>query len=160
MNVKKLIQASALCLLALPFTSFAGNKDYLLTIEAADGSVHTANISSFSVGLEGEPPTAALLLPAVQSVSSAARRVHNSAAEGEVFTSMSIESNSRNVYFRWDMTKVRVTSYSMNGSAVDDSPPAINVSFNYTKVETTYNEQTTSYDCSSGICQSTSLTGR
>ncbi|MCG7930168.1 MAG: type VI secretion system tube protein Hcp [Candidatus Thiodiazotropha lotti] len=154
MNKAKLTLINLLFIaLVLPLSAKAQNGLIELTIEYADGTIQRSLIDGFSVGLEGEEPKAALLLPAVQAAREAARRMENSVSKSELIPNILIQTNSEKTYYKWKLTNVMIKSYSMHGSNSDNSVPIETLTLSYERVEFSFNGMSNAFDCTSNSCK-------
>jgi hypothetical protein len=136
--------------LIFPHSVMAQSADIDVTIAFADGTVERSTIEGFSLGLEGEEPQAALLLPAVQAAREAARRSKANISKEELIPTILIESSTEESYYKWKLTNVMIKSYSIHGSS--NTIPIETLKLSYERVEYSFNGVAKSYDCTSKIC--------
>ncbi|MCG7955541.1 MAG: type VI secretion system tube protein Hcp [Candidatus Thiodiazotropha endolucinida] len=154
MNRAKLTLIKVLFIaLLLPLSAQAQNGSIDITIEYADGTIQHSSIEGFSIGLEGEEPKAALLLPAVQAAREAARRMEKSVSKGELIPNILIQTNNEKTYYKWKLTNVMIKSYSMHGSSSDNPVPTETLTLNYERVEYSFNGMSDAFDCTSNSCK-------
>ena len=157
-KINRIVNTSLLGIALLSFSAMVHANGYRLSIEMADGSVHTAKASGYSIGLEGEPSAVTLLLPAVQSAREVSRSMHRAAASGEIIPSLIIESKTDQIYLSYQLENVVVKSWSMSGDSDADSVPMDEFSIAYTTIEYSFNNEIMKFDCTSGVCLSASRT--
>ncbi|MBW9258876.1 MAG: type VI secretion system tube protein Hcp [Candidatus Thiodiazotropha sp. (ex. Lucinisca nassula)] len=138
--------------LLLPLSAQAQNGSIDIIIEYADGSIQHSSIEGFSIGLEGEEPKAALLLPAVQAAREAARRMEKSVSKGELIPNILIQTNSEKTYYKWKLTNVMIKSYSIHSSS-SNPVPTETLTLNYERVEYSFNGMSNVFDCTSNRCK-------
>jgi hypothetical protein len=152
---RKRFLAASVFSLGLPFQVFAQSPMvYQAIIDTADGTRFVETIQGFSVGLAGEEPSAALLLPAVSAARETARPVHKASRAGETLPVIIIEGSEDGAkpLLRIELKDVMITSYSLGGSA-DDTGPVEEFTLVYGEVQVTYHEtETYAYDCRAEIC--------
>ncbi|MES9862013.1 MAG: type VI secretion system tube protein Hcp [Candidatus Thiodiazotropha sp. LLP2] len=137
----------------IPLTASVQAGELLLTIEFEDGSIQRATIEGFKLGLEGDEPKTALLLPAVQAAREAARRMEDAVTKNEKIPTIILQTTAENTLYQWRLQNAMVKSYSMHGSSsAGNSVPVESFSLNYEKVEVSYNGESKHYDCSSRTC--------
>ena len=146
----KLFLVAILLCLGLPLQALAQSPMvYQVVIDTADGTRIVEPIEGFSVGLEGEEPRAALLLPAVQSAREAARRMGKASSTGEMLPVVIIEGGEEGAkpYLTIKLENVFVSSYSLGGSS-GDTVPTEQLSLNYERIKVEYDRaETVTYDC-------------
>ncbi|MCB1875563.1 MAG: hypothetical protein KDH88_06260 [Chromatiales bacterium] len=128
---------------------------YKATVQYPDGTRATLPVDEFRIAVDGEEPTAALILPAIQAAREAARRMQSSKQKGAVLPLVTIEgSDSSGVPIAViDLTDVIISSYSLRG-VPGESMPLLDFSLGYTKVTARYDQfDTFTYDCREGACK-------
>ena len=153
MNIKQWFNGVVLSVVMAPLSVLAAPGDFFLTLVNDDGSATRTIINGFKLGLEGEEPNMALLLPAVQAAREAARQMEDQIVKNEPISGMIIQSNTPGSYYRYELKNVFVTSYSTSGdSSGGETVPVEQFSLNYEEIKVTYNSVIRQYDCTSGIC--------
>ncbi|MES9850456.1 MAG: type VI secretion system tube protein Hcp [Candidatus Thiodiazotropha sp. L084R] len=149
---KNLFFSIVLLSILSPLTASVQAGELFLTIEFEDGSIQRTTIEGFKLGLEGDEPKTALLLPAVQAAREAARRMEEAVTKNDKIPTVIIQTTADHILHQWRLKNAMVTSYSMNASTEGNSIPVESFSLNYEKVEVSYNGESKHYDCSSKTC--------